>query len=220
MSSFAGAWPPFPLHMIPSPFGGRVRERGAARSATFGVFACSTPLPNPLPKGRGDLFAGALRPVIAPPVAWNGQARGPAPTQPFVGAAPRGRPQHSTGRNAPANNLPPPVGGVSWRTAIGRGVDRARRSNTKAVDQAQPPNAPLRAAPLSLALPPRGEGIKTGGAFCSPVAWNGQARGPAPTRPVVGAAPWPPAAFHRAQRARKCVPSPRGGRVAEGRERG
>jgi hypothetical protein len=90
---------------------------------------------------------------------------------------------------APANNPPPPVAG-GWPKA-GRGLDLARLSITKGIDQAKPPNAPLRAAPLSQlpsarTLPPRGEGIKNPPPL---VAWNGQARGPAPTQPFVGAAP-------------------------------
>jgi hypothetical protein len=55
------------------------------------------------------------------------------------------------------NNSPPPVRG-GWPKA-GRRIEQARRPNTKGVERAQTSNAPLRAAPLSLALPPQGEGI-------------------------------------------------------------
>jgi hypothetical protein len=61
-----------PRALIPSPRGGRARERGATRRGAFGGLACSTllafgrlarstPLPafgHPLPKGRGDCLGG------------------------------------------------------------------------------------------------------------------------------------------------------------------
>jgi hypothetical protein len=107
-----------------------------------------------------------------------------APNQQILGIARRKTTRQSslggrqsttaTGREAPANQSPRPLGRVSWRTTTGRvldqarppnnlppplgggwpkagrGVDRARWSNTKAVDQAQPPNAPLRDTPPPL----------------------------------------------------------------------